>query len=55
MDTYFVSFKKNTATEKLSVRKGKHSGLMDLSNWAFYGKKKSTLIENQELHNFNNM
>ena len=55
MDTYFVSFKKNTATEKSSVRKGKHSGLMDLLNWVFYDKKNSTLIENQELHNFNNI
>ena len=55
MKTYCVSCKKYTANENSSVRRTKQNRLMLLSNCAICGKKKSTFIKNQELHNFNNI
>ena len=52
MQTYCVSCKKYTANENSSVRKTKQKRLMLLSNCTICGKKKSTFIKNQELHNF---
>ena len=52
---YCVSCKKNTAKEKSSFRKNKQNRLMLLSHCVVCGKKKSTFIKNQELHNFNNI
>ena len=48
METYFVSCKKNTANENLSVRETKRNRLMLLSNCAICGKK------NKELNNISN-
>ena len=55
METYCVSCKTYTTNENSSVRKTKQNRLMLLSNCAVCGKKKSTFIRNQELHNFNNI
>ena len=55
MKTYCVSCKRYTTNENSSVRKTKQNRLMLLSNCAVCGKKKSTFIRNQELHNFNNI
>ena len=55
MKTYCVSCKKYTANENSSVRKTKQNRLMLLLNCAICGKKKSTVIKNKELHNFNNI
>ena len=52
---YFVSCKKYIANENSSVRKTKQNRLMFLSNCAICCKKKSTFIENKELHNCNNI
>ena len=52
METYYVSCKKYTANENLSVRKTNQNRLMFLSNCAICGKKKSAFIKNKELHNF---
>ena len=52
MQTYCVSCKKYTANENSSVRKTKQKRLMLLSHCTICGKKKSTFIKNQELHNF---
>ena len=43
--------KKNTANENKSVRKTKQNKLMLLSNCVVFGKKKSTIIKNQEFSN----
>ena len=40
METYCVSFKKNTKNENSSVRNSKQNRLMTLSNCAICGKKK---------------
>ena len=50
METYYVSCKKTSVNENLSVRKTKQNTLMLLSNCAVCGKKKSMFINNQELH-----
>ena len=49
METY-LNCKKNTANKNLSVRRTKQIRLILLSNCAVFGKKKSRLIKNQELH-----
>ena len=50
METYYVSCKKNTAKENSRVKKKtKQNRLLLLSKGAVCGKKKSTLIKNQEL------
>ena len=54
METYCVSFRKNTANENLSVRKTKQNRLMLLSNCAFCGKKKSSFIKNREINSISN-
>ena len=51
---YCVSGKKKTANKNSIVRKTKQDKLMLLSNFSVYGKKKTTFIKNQRLHNFNN-
>ena len=53
MESYCVSCKTNTGNENSSVGKIKQNRLMLLSNCAICGKKKWTLIKNQELNNFN--
>ena len=53
METCFVSCKKNTANENLSVRKTKQNRLMLLSSGAIYGRT-NKLLKNKKLHNFNN-
>ena len=53
MEMYCVSCKKNTANENSSVRKINQSRLMLLSNCTVCGKKKSSFIKNEELHNVN--
>ena len=55
METHCVSCKKNTANENSSARKAKENRLMPLSNCAICGKKKSIVIKNQELDNFDNV
>ena len=40
METYCVSFKKNTTNKSSSVRKTKQNRKMLLLNYAFSGKKK---------------
>ena len=52
METYCVSCKKYTEKENSNVRKTKQNRLMLLLNFAVYGKKKTTLIKNKELRNF---
>ena len=52
METYCVSCKKYTENENSNARKTKQNRLMLLSNGAVCGKKKSTFIKNEELHNF---
>ena len=42
--------KKNTASEISSVKRTKQNRLMHLSNGAAYGKKKSSIIKNHEVH-----
>ena len=49
---YCVSCKKHTVNENSNVRKAKQNRLMFLSNCTACGKKKSTFIQNRELHNF---
>ena len=51
METYCISFKKNTANENSSVRKTKQNRLLLLPNCVFCGKKKSTFVKNQEISN----
>ena len=53
METYCVSPKKNTANENSVIIKTKQKRLILLSNCSICGQKKLTLIENKELHNFN--
>ena len=53
METYCVRCKKNTANENSNVRKTKQNRLMFLSNRATCGKKKSTFVKSEKLHNFN--
>ena len=55
MEAYCVSCKENIANENSSVRKSKQNRFMLLSNCTVCGKKKSTFIKNQELHNFDNV
>ena len=55
METHCVSCKKNTANENSSARKAKENRLMPLSNCAICGKKKSIVIKNQGLDNFDNV
>ena len=55
MEMYCVSCKKYTANENSGVTKTKQNRLTLLSNCAVCGKKKSTFIKNEELHNFNNI
>ena len=55
METYCVSCKNYTANKNSSVRKTNQNKLMLSLNCAICGKKKSTSIKNQELHNFDNM
>ena len=50
METYCVSCKKNTVNENTSVRRTKENRLMLVSNCAFFVKRKSRFIKNQELH-----
>ena len=50
MEIYCVSSKKNTANQNSCVRKTKENRLMLGSNCDVCGKKKSTLINNQELY-----
>ena len=52
METYCVSCKKYTENENSNVRKTKQNRLMLSLKCTVYGKKKSTLIKNRELHNF---
>ena len=52
METYCVGCKKYTENENSNVRKTKQNRIMLLSNCGACGKKKSTFIENKELHNF---
>ena len=42
--------KKNTASEISSVKRTKQNILIHLSNGAAYGKKKSSIIKNHEVH-----
>ena len=49
METYCVSFRKNTANENLSVRKTKQNRLMLLSNCAFCGKRNQVLLKIEKL------
>ena len=51
METYCVSFKKDTGKENLSVKKTKQNRLTLLSNCAVCGKKKSTCNKNEEINN----
>ena len=51
METYCVSCKKNTAIANSGVTKAKQNRLMLLSNCTVYGKK-STSVKNQELSNY---
>ena len=55
METYCVNCKKYTATKNLIAIKSKQKRLMLFSNWAIYGKRKTTFVKNQELNNFNNI
>ena len=55
MENYCVSCKKYTENKNSSVTKTKQNRLMLLSNCAICGKKKSSFIKNEELHNFNNI
>ena len=55
METYCVNCKKNTASKNSNVRKTKQNRFMILSNCVIGGKKKSTFVKNQELHNFTNI
>ena len=52
METYCVSCKKYTADENSRVGKTKQNKLMLLLSCAVCGKKKSTVIKNKELDNF---
>ena len=49
METYCVICKRNTANENSSVRKTKQNRLILLSNCGVCGKKKSTVLKNQEI------
>ena len=53
METYCISFKKYSAKKKSNVRKTKQNRLMLLSNCAVCGKKKSAILKDKELYNFN--
>ena len=58
MESYCVSCKKNTVNKNSSVNKTKtrtKQNRLFLSNCTLCGKKTSTFIENEELHNFNNI
>ena len=60
METYCVNCSKNNTNENSRARGAKQNRLMVLSNCVVCGKKKSTFIKNQELHqvvfkNFNNI
>ena len=55
MQTYCVSCKINISNKNSSVRKTSQNRLVLFSSCAICGKKKSTFIKNQELHNFNNI
>ena len=50
MKTYCVSCKKITTNENSGVRRTKQIRLMLVSNCAVCGKRKSSFIRNQELH-----
>ena len=50
METYSVSFKKNTANESSSIGRTKQNRLKVVSNCAVCGKNKSKFVKNQELH-----
>ena len=52
METYCVCCKKN-ANVSSSFRKTKQNRLILLANCVVCGKKKSSLIKNKRLHNFN--
>ena len=52
---YCVNCKKNTAIKNSNVRKTKQNRFMILSNCVIGGKKESTFVKNQELHNFTNI
>ena len=54
MGTYCVSCKKHTPNRNSSVKKANQGRLMLLSNYAVFGKKKSTFIKNKELNNISN-
>ena len=54
METYCVSCKKNTENKNSSVRKTKKDRLMLLSTCVVYGKKRPTLMKDQELNNISN-
>ena len=47
MQFYCVSFKKNTANKRSSVRRTKQNRLMSASSYATCGKKKLRLIKIQ--------
>ena len=49
---YYVSCKKYTGNENSNANKSKQNRWMLLSNVSVCGKKKSTFIKSQELHNF---
>ena len=51
MKTYCINCKKFTENKNSSVRKTKQKRLMRLSKCAACGKRKSTFIKNEELHN----
>ena len=51
METYCVSFKRNTGNENSSVKKHR---LMLSSNYAVCGKKKTIFIKNKELNRISN-
>ena len=55
MEIYCGSCKKYTANKNSSVTKTKQNRLIFLSNCAVCGKRKSTFIENKEIHSFNNI
>ena len=52
METYFVSYKKNTENENSSVRRTKQNRLMLLSNCTVCGQKNSIFITTEEPNNF---
>ena len=51
METYCVKCTKYTENKNLNVRKNKEKRLMLLSNCIVCGKKNSTFLKSQELHN----